>query len=181
VRGSRKGLALILLFHFLSSLSIHLLIDIFCPICVAVGRPGVAPLTSLSSSLLPCSTNHCPLSIIFSAANHLPSLLKIAPQCPSLRVIVTMDTLPRAERDVLSQWASSVGVELLDMAEMERWGAEEGVRCAPGPVKGLEGEDELDRDRVVTISYTSGTTGAWIGLIALRMTEGEERYAGCRG
>jgi long-chain acyl-CoA synthetase len=92
-----------------------------------------------------------------------------------------MDTLPRAERDVLSQWASSVGVELLDMAEMERWGAEEGVRCAPGPVKGLEGEDELDRDRVVTISYTSGTTGAWIGLIALRMTEGEERYAGCRG
>jgi long-subunit acyl-CoA synthetase (AMP-forming) len=29
-------------------------------------------------------------------------------------------------------------------------------------VKGLEGEEELDRNRVVTISYTSGTTGAWI-------------------
>lgn len=74
---------------------------------------------------------------------------------------------------MLSQWASSVGVELLDMAEMERWGAEEGVRCAPGPVKGLEGEDELDRNRVVTISYTSGTTGAWIGFV-LRDDRGGE-------
>ncbi|RSH90393.1 hypothetical protein EHS25_000998 [Saitozyma podzolica] len=133
--------------------------------CHAYGLVSVSLYETLGPDVAKYITNHCPLSIIFSAANHLPSLLKIAPQCPSLRVIVTMDTLPRAERDVLSQWASSVGVELLDMAEMERWGTEEGVRCAPGPVKGLEGEDELDRNRVVTISYTSGTTGDPKGVV----------------
>lgn len=71
-----------------------------------------------------------------------------------------MDTLPRAERDVLAQWASSLNIELLDMLEFEKWGMEEGNYCAPGPVKGVPGEHELDRDRIVTISYTSGTTGA---------------------
>jgi long-chain acyl-CoA synthetase len=45
------------------------------------------------------------------------------------------------------------------MGEFEKWGQEEGVRCDPGPVKGVAGEEELDRDRVLTISYTSGTTG----------------------
>ncbi len=99
------------------------------------------------------------MSIIFASTNHLASLLKIAPKCPSLKVIVTMDTLTRAERDVLSQWASSMDIELLDMLELEQWGMEEGIRCAPGPVKGVAGEHELDRDRIVTISYTSGTTG----------------------
>ena len=70
-----------------------------------------------------------------------------------------MDTLPRAEREVLSDWAASLGLELLDMIELEKWGMQEGVRCDPGPVKGVPGEHELDRDRMVTISYTSGTTG----------------------
>lgn len=105
------------------------------------------------------STNHCPLSIIFSASNHLSSLLKLAPKCPSLKVIVTLDPLSRPERAALTEWADSIDVELLDMSELERWGQEEGVRCDPGPVRGVEGEHELDRDRIVTISYTSGTTG----------------------
>jgi long-chain acyl-CoA synthetase len=75
-----------------------------------------------------------------------------------------MDPLARAERDVLTQWASSVNVELLDMVEFEKWGMEDGVRCDPGPVKGVPGEHELDRERIVTISYTSGTTGEWFTL-----------------
>jgi long-chain acyl-CoA synthetase len=70
-----------------------------------------------------------------------------------------MDPVTGAERDVLTQWAASVNVELLDMNELERWGLEDGIRCDPGPVKGVPGELELDRDRILTISYTSGTTG----------------------
>jgi long-chain acyl-CoA synthetase len=82
-----------------------------------------------------------------------------------------MDRLPRAERDVLSQWAASVHVELLEMSELENWGSEQGIRCDPGPVKGVEGEDELDRQRVVTISYTSGTTGEFSSyLVNLSLT-----------
>ena len=70
-----------------------------------------------------------------------------------------MDPLTTSERDVLTQWASTVNVELLDMLEFEAWGGEEGVRCDPGPVKGVPGELELDMGRIATISYTSGTTG----------------------
>lgn len=106
-----------------------------------------------------CSTNHCPLSIVFAARNHITSLLKFAPRCPVLRVIVSMDPLPRAERELLTQWAASIDVELLDMLELEVYGTEAGVRCDPGPVRGVPREEELDRERIVTISYTSGTTG----------------------
>ena len=60
---------------------------------------------------------------------------------------------------MLAQWAANVNIELLDILELEAWGASEGVRCDPGPVKGVAGEYELDRDRIITISYTSGTTG----------------------
>lgn len=115
---------------------------------------------SMLSPLTHLSTNHCPLSIIFASTNHIPSILKMAPKCPSLKIVVAIDPLTRAERDVLSQWANSVNLELLDMLELEKWGTDEGVRCDPGPVKGVAGEHELDRDRIMTISYTSGTTGA---------------------
>jgi long-chain acyl-CoA synthetase len=99
------------------------------------------------------------LSIIFSTANHLTSILKIVPSCPSLRVIVCFDPLPEAEGKVLRDWAHHVGVELLDFDDLEKWGAEDGIRTDPGPVKGIHGEPELDQYRVASISYTSGTTG----------------------
>ena len=80
----------------------------------------------------------------------------MAPKCPSLRVIVSIDPIPAAEREVLTQWASSVNLELLAFSELEAWGAAEEIRCVPGA---LRGEEELDKNRVLTISYTSGTTG----------------------
>lgn len=45
------------------------------------------------------------------------------------------------------------------MLELEDWGSQSGNRCDPGPVRGVPGEEELDRSRIVTVSYTSGTTG----------------------
>lgn len=70
-----------------------------------------------------------------------------------------MDPLSKAEHSVFASWASSANVELLFLSDLEKWGQEEGIKCEPGPVKGIAGEDELDQKRVVTISYTSGTTG----------------------
>lgn len=74
-------------------------------------------------------------------------------------MIVTFDRLPEAENKVLTEWAHHVGVELLSFDDLEKWGAEDGIRTDPGPVKGLQGEPELDQYRVASISYTSGTTG----------------------
>ncbi|WVF70999.1 hypothetical protein IAT40_005795 [Kwoniella sp. CBS 6097] len=133
--------------------------------CQAYGLVGVSLYETLGPDVARFITNHCPLSIIFASANHIPSLLKIAPECPSLKVVVSMDPLPRSEHDLLSQWAASLNIELLSMEDLEKWGATEGVRCEPGPVRGVAGELELDRKRIVTISYTSGTTGDPKGVV----------------
>lgn len=77
-----------------------------------------------------------------------------------------MDPLPPAEKAVLVSWSEHAGVELLDMVELERWGSEDGVKLPPGPVQGAgDAENKLMSERVVTVSYTSGTTGDPKGVI----------------
>jgi long-chain acyl-CoA synthetase len=115
-----------------------------------------------SADTFPSSTNHCPIPIIVASSNHLTDVLKIAPHCPSLRVIVSMDPISAAERDVVTQWASSLGILFLDMTEFESWGMEPANFVAPGP---LAGEQDLDSQRIASISYTSGTTGNPKGVV----------------
>ncbi|WOO85750.1 Long chain acyl-CoA synthetase 7, peroxisomal [Vanrija pseudolonga] len=130
--------------------------------CQAYGLVGVSLYETLGPNTTEFITNHCPVPIIFASSNHLVDILKIAPRCPSLRAVVSMDRLSSGERDVLSQWSTSLGILLLDMADLEEWGLEPGNYVAPGP---LEGERELDCNRIATISYTSGTTGNPKGVI----------------
>ncbi|WVQ65243.1 uncharacterized protein L199_003416 [Kwoniella botswanensis] len=133
--------------------------------CQAYGLVGVSLYETLGPDVAQYITNHCPLPIIFASSNHIPSLLKIAPKCPSLKIVVSMDPLPRSEHELLSQWAASLGLELLVLDDLEKYGSMDGVFIEPGPVKGVQGELELDRERVVTISYTSGTTGDPKGVV----------------
>ncbi|WWC60634.1 uncharacterized protein I303_103208 [Kwoniella dejecticola CBS 10117] len=133
--------------------------------CQAYGLVGVSLYETLGPDVAQYITNHCPLPIIFASTNHLPSLLKIAPHCPSLKVIVSMDPLPYAERKLLTEWAASLNIELLVMDELEKYGATDGIYLEPGPVKGVAGDLDLDRERVVTVSYTSGTTGDPKGVV----------------
>ncbi|WVR05579.1 hypothetical protein IAU60_002598 [Kwoniella sp. DSM 27419] len=133
--------------------------------CQAYGLVGVSLYETLGPDVAQFITNHCPLSIIFAASNHLASLFKMASQCPTLKVVVSMDPLSQPEKSLLSQWAATLGLELFTMEEFEKWGQQEGIRCEPGPVKGGAGEIEIDRERVITISYTSGTTGDPKGVV----------------
>nr|KIR48658.1 long-chain acyl-CoA synthetase [Cryptococcus bacillisporus CA1280] len=128
--------------------------------CQAFGLVGVSLYETLGPDVARFITNHCPLPIIVASQNHLPALLKIAPLCPSLRVIVSMDPLPTSERQLLNQWAASVGLDFFTMDELEAKGAQE--PCKPGPE---EGEEELDLKRICTVSYTSGTTGDPKGVV----------------
>ncbi|BEJ13229.1 hypothetical protein CspHIS471_0304030 [Cutaneotrichosporon sp. HIS471] len=130
--------------------------------CHAYGLVSASLYETLGPDTAQYITNHCPLPIIFSSAHHLVQLLRMAPLCPSLRVIVTMDPISAAERDVLSQWAASLGILLLDQLEMEEWGAQADNFVPPTVA---DDEIEIDQNRIVTISYTSGTTGNPKGVI----------------
>ena len=130
--------------------------------CHAYGLVGVSLYETLGPDTAKYITNHAPLAIIFASANHLEELLRMAPDCPHLRCIVSVDALGSAERGIYTQWASSIGLSLYDMEELENWGNQPGIYEAPGPA---EDEKDIDKQRIMTISYTSGTTGNPKGVI----------------
>lgn len=122
--------------------------------CHAFGLVGVALYDTLGPNVVEYVTNHAPLSIVVASANHIPTLLKNAPATPCLRYVVSMDKLSHQEHTILKAWAASVGVELWQMDELERYGAE-AVEIHPRPPT---------PQMPATISYTSGTTGASVWL-----------------
>lgn len=117
--------------------------------CHAFGLVGVALYDTLGPNVVEYVTNHAPLSIVVASANHLPTLLKNAPNTPCLKYIISMDKLPAQEANILKAWATSVGLELWQMEELERYGME-AVEIHPRPPT---------PQMPATISYTSGTTG----------------------
>ncbi|WRT65995.1 uncharacterized protein IL334_002946 [Kwoniella shivajii] len=133
--------------------------------CQAYGLVGVSFYETLGPDVAQYITNHCPISITFASSNHLASILKMAPKCPSLRIVVSMDPLAPSEHNLLSQWAASIGIELMTMDELEKWGSTNEIYLEPGPVKGDQNDLQLDRERIATISYTSGTTGDPKGVV----------------
>ncbi|KAH9946225.1 acetyl-CoA synthetase-like protein [Epithele typhae] len=98
--------------------------------------------------------NHAELSVCFATADHIPGLLKLAPKCPKLRMIVSMDALSEQTKNVLATWGETVQVEVKEMSEIEDFG-----RANLLPVI------QPTSDQVATICYTSGTTGTPKGVV----------------
>lgn len=63
------------------------------------------------------SVNHSELSIIFATPAHISSLLKLAPKCPVLKVIVAMEPLSAQTKSVLTAWGESVNVQIKELSE----------------------------------------------------------------
>lgn len=57
------------------------------------------------------------MGVICCAPGHVPSVLKLAPQIPTLKVIVSMETLPAESKAILSQWGEQVGIKVLNLAD----------------------------------------------------------------
>src|SRR5579862_6105891 len=98
--------------------------------------------------------NHVSLVCVVAGLNHVPTLLALKPKLPSLKFIVSLDPIDTGElpgqtkKDLLDVWAHEQGVELYYIEDVEALG-----RAKPRPVNPPRPED------VVTINYTSGTTG----------------------
>lgn len=114
---------------------------------------------SLYDTLGPSATeyiiNHASLPCVVTSLSHIPTLLKLKPRLPSLKVIISADPLDNGEREgqsklaLLNAMASDIGLTIFSMEQVESLGGSQGPPLYHPP---------LPSD-IITINYTSGTTG----------------------
>lgn len=119
---------------------------------------------SLYETLGPDTTeyiiNHAELPSTFTSLNHIPTLLKLAPRLPNLKILISLDPLDAGEPDghskaaLLSALAAEHGIKIYSIHEVEAIGARSGRPVNPPRP-----------DDFQTINYTSGTTGLPKGAV----------------
>lgn len=104
--------------------------------------------------------NHATLTCVITSLVHVPTLLKLAPRIPTLKFIICLDPLDAGERpgnsksDILNTIAADAGISIHYIEDVEALGAKSGL-----PMKPPRPED------IITINYTSGTTGNPKGVV----------------
>ncbi|KAI9742452.1 MAG: hypothetical protein M1818_003986 [Claussenomyces sp. TS43310] len=104
--------------------------------------------------------NHSKLVCVVASLPHITTLLKLAPRTPSLRLIICLDPLDGGDRPgyskaaILRSVAADAGIEIHYLGDV----------MALGAVSSLPMKVPLPQD-IVTINYTSGTTGNPKGVV----------------
>lgn len=104
--------------------------------------------------------NHAQLAVVVTSLNHVSVLLKLKPRCPSLKAIVILDSLDAGEEpgfskgDILNSMAADLGVRITSLKHIESMG-----EASSRPLSPPQPSD------IVTINYTSGTTGNPKGVV----------------
>lgn len=122
---------------------------------------------SLYDTLGPSTTeyivNHASLPCLITSLPHIPTLLKLKPRLPTLKVIISVDPLDDGDREgyskyaLLNSLASETDVKIYSFEQVEAIGASLGT-----PLYHPPGANDM-----LTINYTSGTTGPPKGVTIL--------------
>lgn len=104
--------------------------------------------------------NHGAITCVICSVNHIPTLLKLAPRVPTLKLIISLDPLDVGEpagtskSALLNATAAPLGLQIFSLGDVETIGAQSGRPMRPPK-----------RDDIITINYTSGTTGDPKGVV----------------
>ena len=120
---------------------------------------------SLYETLGPDTTeyiiNQSAIPCVVTSLSHVPTILKLKPRLPTLRVIVSLDPLSNndhpslTKKVMLDELASDLGVKIYGISDIEALGSSFGnpVYRPPAP------------SDIATINYTSGTSGNPKGVV----------------
>ncbi|CAA7267913.1 unnamed protein product [Cyclocybe aegerita] len=97
---------------------------------------------------------HAHLTAIFSTSDHIPTLLKLAPKVPTLKMVVCIDAISSDAAKLLQEWSEAVGLTFKTFAEVEAYGK-------ANPIEPIRAYPDL----VASICYTSGTTNNPKGVV----------------
>jgi long-chain acyl-CoA synthetase len=103
---------------------------------------------------------HANIACVVTSLLHIPTLLKLKPRLPNLKLIVSLDPLEAGEAPglskhvLLSSLASDVGLKVFSINQVEALGA-----SLNRPYNPPQPSD------TITINYTSGTTGVPKGVV----------------
>ncbi|KAK5661498.1 hypothetical protein OQA88_11402 [Cercophora sp. LCS_1] len=104
--------------------------------------------------------NHGAITCVICSVNHIPTLLKLAPRVPTLKLIISLDPLDAGEpagtskASLLNAAAAPLGLQIFSLTDVETIGLQSGRAMRPPKASDI-----------VTINYTSGTTGDPKGVV----------------